>query len=426
MNSQAASKEQVINILSSLPKSELELFEKNPWSPSDRTEKATVQYFNFFKDLVTGQNTQSTVPRAFNLRLQMVSAIYLERFGRSEDSQKIVSKIHNKYNDELRSIEEDLPQLAVIFRTLALLHAQKTNVTHLATIFNDVDCEVTRNNVALLNAKNSSSLMAHLGFDNTISDKSFQSIDDFEFVEKPPRDVSDVPEIFSICTSIHKIGPNLGHALMSLRVQSFQAFRCYLVLDTQDKSVADYAKKFAATDPRFLVLEKHHNLGTYNSRNIVLNQCSGAYFMAHDSDDILKRDYLETVINITAKRNYVGVIANGLRIGPDGILSSPDYRGSFERLAYPTFCFKRAEVINRIGFYKEWQHSADSEFQNRTRKIFGKNRVPNVKTTALLQRDDTENLTAVYSTGLMGFGVEKSRRLQLNRFLSNRQSKGGG
>ena len=126
MNSETASIEAIIEVLGKLPSSELKLFQTNPPAHNDRDEKAVVDYYHFFRDLVCDHNTESSVPRAFNLHLQILSAIYLERFGRSEESQKMVSKILSKYSDQLVSFEEGQPKLAVLFRTLVLLHAQKT------------------------------------------------------------------------------------------------------------------------------------------------------------------------------------------------------------------------------------------------------------------------------------------------------------
>ena len=99
-----------------------------------------------------------------------------------------------------------------------------------------------------------------------------------------------------------------------------------------------------------------------------------------------------------------------MRISKSNLLLSPDHNGNFIRLAFPTMCFIKNKVFEKLGFYKEWQHSADSEYINRIKKHFGTDSIANSSFISLLQRDGETNLTKKFSIGSMSYNVDQKRR----------------
>ena len=104
--------------------------------------------------------------------------------------------------------------------------------------------------------------------------------------------------LFTIITAVHEKNKNLELSLESVRRQTIPNLEHLIVVDSNDAELIKFLTEYCGKDDRTKLILKAQKLGTYNSRNLALNRAAGNYFLANDSDDVLRSDALEKYLEV--------------------------------------------------------------------------------------------------------------------------------
>lgn len=99
----------------------------------------------------------------------------------------------------------------------------------------------------------------------------------------------------SIIIPIYNVENYLIRCLESVNDQTFEDFEVILLNDGSTDRSGQIAKEYCETHPRFLYFE-HTNIGLGPSRNRGIELATGEYMMFVDSDDYLKVDAIENLL----------------------------------------------------------------------------------------------------------------------------------
>lgn len=103
--------------------------------------------------------------------------------------------------------------------------------------------------------------------------------------------------LISVIIPIYKVEPYLRRCLDSIINQSYANLEIILVEDGSPDTCPQICDEYAAKDNRIVVIHKK-NGGLSDARNAGLNICKGEYISFVDSDDWVKKNYIERLTNI--------------------------------------------------------------------------------------------------------------------------------
>lgn len=162
----------------------------------------------------------------------------------------------------------------------------------------------------------------------------------------------------------------LLQAVSSILNQSWQNLEVIVV---DDASPAEFTPVFEACmslDSRVSVIRQAVNQGTYLARNAALKVAKGEYVTFQDSDDWSHPRRVELQVRpLESDRKLVSSYSYCLRVSEDLVFTKPDrpvYRKNTSSLL-----FRRAPVLESIGYMDAARKGADSEYGVRMKLIFG-------------------------------------------------------
>lgn len=128
-------------------------------------------------------------------------------------------------------------------------------------------------------------------------------------------------------------------------------------------------------DDRLRVIPLETNVGTYRAKNVAIGSARGDVLTFMDSDDTSKPGRLEQQLDLLRGPGIVASTCNYVRHTRSGeILPN---RGLPERRALISLMIKR-QVIDDIGWFDSVRTSADDEFFERIRAVYGREAVAHV------------------------------------------------
>ena len=111
----------------------------------------------------------------------------------------------------------------------------------------------------------------------------------------------------SIIIPVHNTEQYLGQCLDSIINQTFQDIEVIVVNDAStDKSVL-IIKEYQQKDSRIILVNITNSIGVSEARNIGIKKAKGIYITFVDSDDWLRKDYVEFLFNNIEKFKYDAV-----------------------------------------------------------------------------------------------------------------------
>ena len=118
----------------------------------------------------------------------------------------------------------------------------------------------------------------------------------------------------SIIVPIYNVELYLARCLDSLVDQTYDDYEIICVNDCSPDNSAAIAKDYSNRFPNLIkLIENSENLGLGRSRERALEFASGNYVMFVDSDDYVKRDYIETYVNSLTEQRYDIVVGGYIR-----------------------------------------------------------------------------------------------------------------
>lgn len=100
----------------------------------------------------------------------------------------------------------------------------------------------------------------------------------------------------SIIVPVYNVANYLIECVDSILGQTFSDFELILVNDGSTDKSLDICRKYEAKDSRIRVVDKQ-NGGVSSARNAGIDRAKGEYITFVDSDDLIKIDYLENLVN---------------------------------------------------------------------------------------------------------------------------------
>lgn len=219
--------------------------------------------------------------------------------------------------------------------------------------------------------------------------------------------------LVSICISAHNSAETLGYAVESILHQDYQNFELFVLDDASTDGTDEVARSFAAKDSRIKVVLNDRNRGTYWNRNLALSRAKGVYFTTLDADDVCHPERIPLQLAFLDENpRALGVFGLWFRVDHSGRLT---YRNSWGGVivheAVATLLFKREVVTSRIGYYDSVKISADTEYLERIRKVFGGESVRLLHKPLAIALAHAQSLTAARGFGIDNyFGLSKPRR----------------
>lgn len=197
---------------------------------------------------------------------------------------------------------------------------------------------------------------------------------EFDHLMTRPSPEANAPFLITVIMSCYQPGANLRTAVGSVLRQTWQDLELLVVDDASDARGEalwpGVLEEIEALDSRVRVIRKAVNGGTYRARNTALRQARGEAVIVIDSDDWWHPETLATCAEpLLQDQALMAVRAQGVRVPPTLVLTRPGYLPRFPSAA--TVLYRRAPVVNRIGFYDSTRKGADTEYTRRIEASFG-------------------------------------------------------
>jgi len=111
----------------------------------------------------------------------------------------------------------------------------------------------------------------------------------------------------SIIVPIYKVEKYLRKCIESILNQTYENFELILVDDGSPDNCGSICDEYASKDNRIIVIHKE-NGGLSDARNFGINKASGEWIAFIDSDDYIKDDYIEKLVNICGDDCEIGIV----------------------------------------------------------------------------------------------------------------------
>lgn len=156
--------------------------------------------------------------------------------------------------------------------------------------------------------------------------------------------------MISVVIPIYNVEKYLRECLDSVRGQTFADFEVVMVNDGSTDSSRAIAAEYAASDPRFRLIDKP-NGGPSETRNKGMENCRGEYFVFLDSDDALHPKALEILKKVLDDFPQADMAMTDIRqtVNPEFNISEPFTIKNGADLLTQTLYQKRGTHNNMTG-----------------------------------------------------------------------------
>lgn len=183
---------------------------------------------------------------------------------------------------------------------------------------------------------------------------------------------ANTPKV-SVVMPARNASSSIARAIESVRTQSYSRLELIVVDDGSSDDTAAIVSEVAARDARVHLLRNANCGGAGRARNVGLARTTGDYITFQDADDRSHPERIERQLAALIERpGAVVCLCNfGREDAAGGRLSVNGRR--FGR-AVISMLFPRRPVFTQIGFMLEYAVGEDTEYFERIRAVFGKDR----------------------------------------------------
>src|SRR5690625_2462759 len=230
--------------------------------------------------------------------------------------------------------------------------------------------------------------------------------------------VSSGPKI-SVILPAYNAEIGIQVAIESILNQTWRNLELIIVDDCSTDKTLSVIKQYATKDERISYYQTPENSGPYVARNIGLQHATGKYVTVNDADDWSHAEKLERQIKHLEENDHI--IANTsehARLTEELMLHRRGTPGTYIFSNMSSLMFRREIVRKKLGYWDSVRFAADGEFKRRLIRIFGTERIVDLKTGPLsLPRQSVSSLTASSAFGYSGFfmGVRKEYVAKIGR-----------
>lgn len=236
---------------------------------------------------------------------------------------------------------------------------------------------------------------AQLAFDTSAKTTPLDSLR----VDFAPTPVTEGP-LVTIVMSTFQPNEHIFTAVRSALEQSYRNIEVLVIDDASGKKFDEILTRVAALDPRVRVLRQVENGGTYRIRNRALDEANGEFITFNDSDDWMHPERIaRQVAHLQQHPTEMSNISMSTRL-TDRLEAVESNRRLRVGICEPALMFRRAPVVEKIGYFDDVRKGGDTEYRKRLNKAFGQDSAVILPWRALtLQRADNGGLTQ----GELGF-----------------------
>jgi glycosyltransferase involved in cell wall biosynthesis len=188
----------------------------------------------------------------------------------------------------------------------------------------------------------------------------------------PTLKVSENPKVSVIMTS-YNTADYIEKAIRSILNQTYSNLELIVVDDCSTDATRDIVSKIATTDDRVKLFCFGENRGTYFAKNFGMTKSSGDIITFMDSDDT--SDLKRIQIQLNHLDNYIGCVCKYERRDLKGNIVTSNGRRA--RVALISLMFRK-EILNKIGYFDTVRTSADDEFRERIRTVYGQDSIKTI------------------------------------------------
>lgn len=184
-------------------------------------------------------------------------------------------------------------------------------------------------------------------------------------IENRPASGRSGAPLVSVIMTCFNAAPTLGFALDSVLAQSHVEIEVLVGDDASTDDTARLLARYAERDRRVHVVRNEKNLGTYVSKNRLIQRAVGDYVTFHDSDDWWHPEHVLEHLKAMRSGGARVSTSHWLRVSSDGRFLQTDL-GTVRHLnPASTFCHR--SVFGEVGLFDSVRAGADTEFLFRLR-----------------------------------------------------------
>lgn len=177
------------------------------------------------------------------------------------------------------------------------------------------------------------------------------------------------PLVSVLMTSFNS-AKTIEYAIRSILNQSYADIELLVIDDASSDESCAIIRRIAQQDNRVRLIALAENGGTYVAKNHGLAQARGQFVTCQDSDDWAHPEKIETLVEtLSDDPSLVAATVQHIRYDPARGLRG---RGGYIQTDFSSLMYRRDVVTARMGFYDSVRVGADSEFQMRMERCFGK------------------------------------------------------
>lgn len=166
--------------------------------------------------------------------------------------------------------------------------------------------------------------------------------------------------LVSIIVPCYKQAHLLGETLQSVLDQSYSHWECIIVNDGSPDHTEEVANEWCSKDSRFQYISKI-NGGLPAARNTGISKANSSYILALDSDDILHKNFISTLLPTLEEHKEIAIVTcyrNFFKTHIDDISYVHKAHGTtyrdfmFENVLMPSSLYRK-ECWKEVGGYDE-------------------------------------------------------------------------
>lgn len=232
---------------------------------------------------------------------------------------------------------------------------------------------------------------------------------------------TNLSKLVTVLMSAFNAEKTIDYAIRSVLSQSHSNFELIIVDDASEDRTVEIVNLYAQVDKRIHLYHNQTRRGTYYNRNLGMSIAKGDYFTILDADDFMhpQRLFLQLLyLSLCPKK--LAVLCYWFRVCADGeIVFRNGWGGVYSHEAVATLMFRRRPVLSKLGYYDEVKFSADTEYLNRIKKVFGPQTVGVIRKPLTLAASIDSSLTANSKTGIDNYLGMSSIRTEYQNYWSD-------
>lgn len=102
--------------------------------------------------------------------------------------------------------------------------------------------------------------------------------------------------LVTVALAVYNNAANLEECLQCYEKQTYPHMEILCIDDCSNDNSVEILRRHAESDPRYRIIEKEHNAGLSDTRNISIDEAKGEYLYLCDADDICDPDMIEKAV----------------------------------------------------------------------------------------------------------------------------------